>query len=168
VETRTGLITFHRRTPKGGRYLLFAPEEGNIGLFARAEPFLLFDRVEAVYVRRCDTLFLQEWTILDRSPLARHPERLVAAAYFAHLARCFTEGRGPEQAFVERIPRLLEERIGPDTIVEAEVLWARAMGLRIDGDDRVGAVIHDHIGAAAYRLREQVTTVLSRREESHA
>ena len=168
MESRTGLITFHRRTPKGGRYSLFAPEEGNIGLFARTEPFLLFDRVEALYVRRCDTLFLQEWTILDRSPLGRHPERLVAAAYFAHLARCFTEGRGPEQAFVERIPRLLEEQIGPDTIAEVEALWARAMGVRIDGDDGTGAIIHDHIGAAAFRLREQVTTVLSRKEGSHA
>lgn len=168
METLTGIITFHRRTPKGVRYLLFAPEEGNIGLFARTEPFLLFDRVEAVYVRRCDTLFLQEWAILDRSPLSRHPERLVVAAYFAHLARCFTEGCGPEQAFVERIPRLLEERIGLDTIAEAEVLWARAMGVRIDGDAPSEAIIHDHIGATAYRLREQVTTVLSRKEGSHA
>ncbi|HOW51294.1 MAG TPA: hypothetical protein PLV42_04530 [bacterium] len=167
MQTRTGIVTFHRRSPKGLWYSLFVPGEGKVDLFSRRDAFLLFDRVEATFSRRCDSCFLSDWTLVERSPLADRPGLLAAAGYFGHLINCFTEGGASESEFVETARQLLETPLTTDTLTTAEQLWAHAMGLRTDDRIPVGGIIREHIGSG-YRIREHLVTDLSLQEERHA
>jgi len=167
MQTRTGIVTFHRRGPKGLWYSLFVPGEGKVDLFSRRDAFLLFDRVEATFSRRCDSCFLSDWALVERSPIADRPGLLTAAGYFGHLINCFTEGNAPESEFVETARRLLATPLTPDTLDAVELLWARAMGLRTDDRIPVDGVIREHIGSG-FRIREHLVTDLSLQEERHA
>ncbi len=168
MQTRAGTVTFHRRSPKGLWYSLFVPGEGRVDLFSRRDAFLLFDRVEASFSRRCDSCFLSDWSLIERSPLADRPGLLAAAGYFGHLINCFTDGSAPESAFVDTARRLLDRPLTADALTAAELLWGRTMGLT--GDDPVpcDGLIRDHIGSSGFRIREHLLTYLSHQEERHA
>lgn len=168
MQTRAGIVTFHRRGPKGLWYSLFVPGEGRFDLFSRHDAFLLFDRIEANFSRRCEACFLSDWTLVERSPLADRPELLTAAGYFGHLINCFTDGGPAEEAFVHTARRLLDRPLTRETLTAAETLWGSAMGLNGADTAPEGTILRDHIGGRGFRIREHLLNHLSLREERHA
>lgn len=152
MRTLVGTIVFRRRGAKGFWYTLFSPAEGMAEVFSRCDALLLFDRIEASVVRRRDTSLLVEWNIIERSPLANHPEHLAMAGYLAHLIACFTEAGARENSFIEASRSLLAAPFNPEHLLQAEKMWGEAMGLRVEHPDDLAAHIQLH-STEGYRLR---------------
>jgi len=150
-----GTIVFRKRGTKGFWYNLFSPNEGITEMFSRHDALLLFDRIEASVICRGETFLLVEWTIIERSPLAEHPEHLTVAGYLAHLIACFTEAGPSENTFIEASRSLLASPFSPACLLHAEKVWGEAMGLRVERPDDLDTHIRLH-SANGYRIRRHL------------
>ncbi len=157
MHTVSGVIVFKRTGTRGFWYRLFSFDEGPCEFFSRHDSFLLFDRIEAMLLPQRDFLLLADWSLLERSPLADHPERLTIAGYLAHLITCFTEAGPRERSFVETARTLLSEPCDQSPLPIVEERWRDAMGIPIETEKDLSDIIRSH-SAAAYRIRRHLTT----------
>ncbi len=130
MEFVTGTIYSKISRGAGTVYGIFIEDKGPVTGYSRINGPVLFDRVESTVRKTQSGLFMNEFHLVERSPLHTNPKHLMLACYLSTLIGCFTEGGPGERKFTDSVIELLGRRtICKDDLRSTEMSWLEAVGV---------------------------------------